>query len=320
MNQPGLSAPRPRRGQAVRLTIGYHGGMPPTRKLNPRKLVRLLTAASALGLLCLIPSQGRSHAGGEAAQVRSAPPTFIAHRGYSQNYPENTVASIREAVAHGAEWVEIDVRWSRDGEPVLHHDADFEDDRGAARPIDGAALAEIQADRIAGSGESIPTLRQAVEAMSDNRAKLYLHLKGPEIGVEEARKLIGLCRSLKFVDRVRFNSGSFATLKNLRDADPAVWLEYDLYDAKGLFWSNRPTLSDLRSIRELAVRSVGTFSFKIDEGLVREAHRAGLLVDALVSAHGMPFHGEGAAYREMLRIGVDEIMTDEIARYLGPGR
>lgn len=288
--------------------------------MNTRKLGRLAFAGCALVSLCLPLRSGRSEASGGPAGRRAAPPTFIAHRGYSRKYPENTIASILEAAAHGAEWVEVDVRWSRDGEPVLHHDGDFRDGLGADRPIDGAALAEIQAGPIDGSGERIPTLRQAVEAMSNNRAKLYLHLKGPEIGVVQARKLIALCRARSFLKRVRFNSGSFATLENLRDEDPSVWLEYDLYDSKGLFWSNSPTESDLRSIRRLAVRSVGTFSFKIDGDLVRAAHQDGLLVDALVSAQGLPFHAEGAAYREMLRLGVDEIMTDEITRYLGSGR
>jgi glycerophosphoryl diester phosphodiesterase len=194
-------------------------------------------------------------------------------------------------VAHGARWIEVDVRWTGAGEPVLSHD-----------PL--------------GSREGVPTLREAVESMADNGANLYLHLKGGALGAEEARKLIAICRANHFLSRVRFNSGSFETLRRVREADPAVWLEYDLYDAKGLLWSNRLNGGDLSAIRDLAVRSVGTFSFKIDSVLVDEAHRHGLLVDALVSARDMPFHVENEAYREMLRLNVDEIMTDEINRYL----
>jgi glycerophosphoryl diester phosphodiesterase len=245
----------------------------------------------ALGALILVPMAGRPSGAGLRTRL-SPPPTFISHRGYSRRYPENTVGSIREAVAHGAQWIEIDVRWTRDGEPVLHHDPISEGMTG------------------------LSTLREAVESMADNRANLYLHLKGGELGAEEARKLISICRSNDFLRRVRFNSGSFTTLRRLRDADANVWLEYDLYDAKGLLWSNRPTGPDLRAIKDLAIRSVGTFSFKIDASFVAEAHHHGLLVNALVSARDIPFHVERAAYLEMLALNVDEIMTDEIGRYL----
>ena len=247
-----------------------------------------MRTARFLLLLLLRPAAGRP-----LSNARSAPPpTFIAHRGYSRNYPENTVGSILEAVAHGAEWIEVDVRWTRDGEPVLSHDP------------------------IAEGATGLPTLRAAIESMADNRSKLYLHLKGGELGDEAARTLIAICRSGGLLSRVRFNSGSFATLRRLREADAHVWLEYDLYDAKGLLWSNRPTVGDLRAIKDLAVRSVGTFSFKIDAAFVSDAHHHGLLVNALVSAREMPFHVEKAAYLEMLTLDVDEIMTDEIGRYL----
>jgi glycerophosphoryl diester phosphodiesterase len=246
----------------------------------------------ALGLLILIPMAGRPLSGQGLHSRLSRPPTFIAHRGYSRAFPENTVGSIREAVAHGAQWIEIDVRWTRGGEPVLHHDP------------------------ISGDESGLPTLRQAAEFMADNRANLYLHLKGGELGAEQARKLVSICRSSGLLSRVRFNSGSFATLRKLRAEDASVWLEYDLYDAKGLFWSNRMTRNDLSAIKDLAVRSVGTFSFKIDSGFVSDAHRHGLIVNALVSARDMPFHVEKAAYLEMLALDVDEIMTDEIGRYL----
>ena len=220
-------------------------------------------------------------------------PVFIAHRGFSDRFPENTVGSILEAAAHGAEWIEVDVRPGVDGEPILRHDALDPADR--RRPS---------------------TLAEALEALSPGRAKLYLHLKEPQVSRTLAERMIGLCRSGNLLGRVRFNSGTFSTLKMLRELDPDVWLEYDLYDAKGLLRSNRLTPEDLRAIRGLGVRSVGTFSFKIDDELVRVAHEHRLLVGAMIS-RGSPFLREAYAYRRMLQLGVDEIMTDEIAKYSG---
>src|SRR3569832_126956 len=59
-------------------------------------------------------------------------PTFIAHRG-SPGLEENTVAAILDASARGADWIEVDVRETRDGAFVLHHDADLKESLGLAR-------------------------------------------------------------------------------------------------------------------------------------------------------------------------------------------
>ncbi len=45
----------------------------------------------------------------------------IAHRGYSEKYRENTLEAIEKAVEHGADWVEIDLQLTGDGEIVLSH-------------------------------------------------------------------------------------------------------------------------------------------------------------------------------------------------------
>ena len=49
-------------------------------------------------------------------------PVIIAHRGSSHAAPENTMAAFRRAADEGAEMIELDVRMSRDGHLVVHHD------------------------------------------------------------------------------------------------------------------------------------------------------------------------------------------------------
>ncbi len=51
---------------------------------------------------------------------------FVGHRGYPAAYPENTLASVEAALRAGAEYLEVDVQLSRDGQPVLFHDRTLE--------------------------------------------------------------------------------------------------------------------------------------------------------------------------------------------------
>ena len=47
---------------------------------------------------------------------------FVAHRGWRQHYPENTLRALREAIAAGAVNIELDVQLSADGEAFIFHD------------------------------------------------------------------------------------------------------------------------------------------------------------------------------------------------------
>ena len=49
-------------------------------------------------------------------------PLIIAHRGYSSNYPENTLAAFKAAVDIGAHMIELDVSLSEDRQLVVIHD------------------------------------------------------------------------------------------------------------------------------------------------------------------------------------------------------
>ncbi len=49
----------------------------------------------------------------------------MGHRGAGGLAPENTMAAIEQAIAFGADWVEIDVQETVDGEVVVVHDSDF---------------------------------------------------------------------------------------------------------------------------------------------------------------------------------------------------
>ncbi len=62
----------------------------------------------------------------------SPTPVVIGHRGASADAPENTVAAFRLAATQGADWVELDVHLTADGELAVVHDAVLPDGRAVA--------------------------------------------------------------------------------------------------------------------------------------------------------------------------------------------
>jgi glycerophosphoryl diester phosphodiesterase len=58
-----------------------------------------------------------------------------AHRGGAALAPENTMAAFARGMAEGADGLEFDVRLSRDGVPVVHHDPTLERTTDARGPV-----------------------------------------------------------------------------------------------------------------------------------------------------------------------------------------
>lgn len=70
--------------------------------------------------------------------------TAVAHRGDPYRVRENTLPSLRSAIGRGADAVEIDVRLTRDGVPVLLHDATLDRLWDHDRPLASLTWDEVR--------------------------------------------------------------------------------------------------------------------------------------------------------------------------------
>jgi glycerophosphoryl diester phosphodiesterase len=106
----------------------------------------------------------------------------MAHRGARDQAPENTAAALERSIADAVEWVEVDVRLTRDGRHVLLHDADLGQTTDGRGRVDERSLAELKSldagSKFAGrfAGETIPTLEEAL-AGAKGRVNLDLDCK-----------------------------------------------------------------------------------------------------------------------------------------------
>ncbi|MDP5149322.1 glycerophosphodiester phosphodiesterase [Rheinheimera baltica] len=101
---------------------------------------------------------------------------IIAHRGASGDYPENTLLAIDQAIAQGADAIEIDV-FAVENELIVIHDHHLARTTNGSGSIYQYSLAQLmQLD--AGRGERIPTLWQILQRIQHNSLWLNIELKG----------------------------------------------------------------------------------------------------------------------------------------------
>ncbi|MDP1839668.1 MAG: glycerophosphodiester phosphodiesterase family protein [Reyranella sp.] len=86
-------------------------------------------------------------------------PKVIGHRGAAAYAPENTLASFREARRRGAPWVEIDVKLTADGVPIVMHDDSLKRTTGVDRLVAATPRADLPKD--------VPTFEEAIACFAE---------------------------------------------------------------------------------------------------------------------------------------------------------
>jgi glycerophosphoryl diester phosphodiesterase len=121
---------------------------------------------------------------------------IVAHRGFSERAPENTVAAFRLAWESGTDACELDLYLTTDQEIVAIHDADTKRTTGLSRLVKESTLADLR-PLDAGSwksptyqGEPIPTLAESLATLPVGSQRFFLEIKhGPEIVPVLAKQL-----------------------------------------------------------------------------------------------------------------------------------
>ncbi|MFJ8946781.1 glycerophosphodiester phosphodiesterase [Streptomyces sp. NPDC102395] len=140
--------------------------------------------------------------------------TAVAHRGDPYRFRENTLDSLRSALDRGADAVEIDVRLTRDGVPVLLHDETLKRLWGHERPLRSLSAAEVRGLTAGG----VPTLTEALAATEG--ARVMLDLPGTR-DTGAARRIVDAVREAGAADRVYYCADADAMLA-VRAADPSA--------------------------------------------------------------------------------------------------
>ncbi|MCX5268008.1 glycerophosphodiester phosphodiesterase [Streptomyces sp. NBC_00199] len=214
--------------------------------------------------------------------------TAVAHRGDPYRLRENTIASLRSALDLGADAVECDVRLTRDGVPVLLHDATLKRLWAHDRPLASLSAAEVRGL----TAGAVPTLAEALAATEGSR--LMLDLPGTrEVGA--ARRIVDAVREAGATDRVYYCAGAVAMLA-VRAADPSAEIALTCTSLA----PPRPALLAAVRPRWLNYR----FSL-VDRELAARVHRDGRLLSVWTP-------DTRRSLRRLIGLDVDSITTNRI--------
>ena len=223
---------------------------------------------------------------------------IMAHRGASTAAPENTMAAVKAAIESGAQWVEIDVQETADGEIVVIHDGDLKRVGGASLKVAESTRQELQQVDIGSwfgpefADQRVPELESVLELCKD-RIGVNIELKyyGREKQLE--KRVAQIVDAAGMADQVVAMSLNYHGIKEMRRLRPDWTL--------GLLSSVA-----LGNLAELDVDFLALNGRAASRHMIRQAHDRGkqIMVWTVNDAVGMA---------TMIGRGADMIITDEPA-------
>jgi len=225
------------------------------------------------------------------------PVQVMAHRGVTSAAPENTMPAFELAVEIGVEWVEIDIRLTKDGHHVLMHDRTVDRTTNGKGPVADHTLEQIRqldagswfAPRFAGT--RVPTFVEVL-TWAKGKVNLYLDTKQPD-----PKKLVaeileaGMERQVMVFD----SKEGAAEIRRISGGKIPIMPDYDK-DVPYDYWFKTIKADALEVDHDL-----------LSDELVKRARAAGVLIqtDTLGPSLDTP-----ACWRKLIERGVNWIQSD----------
>jgi glycerophosphoryl diester phosphodiesterase len=212
--------------------------------------------------------------------IRQTTPLLIGHRGFPEAAQENTSPSFEAALEAGCDGVELDVRLTRDGVPVIHHDGAVPTGEGSL-VLGEVTWAELRSTPFQGKlgPYSIPSLEEVILTLS-GRGLINVEIKPPGPG----RRDEVAAAVIRAIDRVRPRESTLVssfdpdTLSAVHQLDRGCFLGFlfsSMRDLNHLEESEvadrltalhpRHDLVDARLMKRAKERSLGVHAWTVDD-------------------------------------------------------
>lgn len=229
-------------------------------------------------------------------------PRICAHRGFPAGLPENTIAGLGSAVAMGADEIEMDVRFTADGIPVICHDPDLERVSNGSGELENFTLAELKELDFGGrrgaqfAGMRIATLEEVLAKFA-RHAVINMHLKsvdGQPYPESRMQVIVELLTRYDQLEHVYF-MGSADVM------ECAIQVAPDIPRCMACF--PEPDKIIERAVK-YQCRKLQFFASELKPGMIEEAHRQGLKCNLF-------FCDDGEKAKEYFASGIDTILTND---------
>lgn len=249
------------------------------------KLIALGAITAIATALVLIPTVGN-------VRPEGAKPMVMAHRGYIAKGAENTLEAVQGAIAAKADFAEIDVLETKDGQLAVIHDSNLKRLAGIDADVYDLTMDELRNLTIE-QGDFRGKISSLTDFINAARGKIKLNIELKTHGHERrlVDKFIQTIRETNFIDECIVQSLDYDIVQQVRAKEPRLHVGYIVF-------------AGIPELERIQADFVVMEQYWVNESVVTEAKRNGrpLFVWTV---------NETADMEKYFGMGVDGIITDE---------
>ncbi|MNI46253.1 putative glycerophosphoryl diester phosphodiesterase 1 [compost metagenome] len=251
---------------------------------HKRKLITLGLITTFATALVLVPAIGD-------VDLEDKKATIMAHRGYTSKGPENTILAIQGAIDAHADYAEIDILETKDGELAVIHDTNLKRLTGRNAEVYDLTMDELRMLEVK-QGNLTGRISSLTEVMNAARGKIKLNIEVKTHGKENdlVNTFIRTLRENDFQTNCVVQSLDYEIVQKIKAAEPELQVGYIMF-------------AGVPDIKRIQADFIAMEEYMVNESVVSSAklHHKQLYVWTVNDRDSM---------ERFLSMGVDGIITD----------
>jgi len=196
---------------------------------HKRKLVALLLMVGLVTALILMPAIS------DVNPLENANPTIMAHRGYVAKGAENTIEAVQGAIEAGADYAEIDILETKDGQLAVIHDTELKRLTGFSGNVYDMTMDELRELTITQGGFTgkISSLEEVME-VARGRIKLNIEVKTHGREQNLVPTFLKTLRDHNYMNECVVSSLDYGIIQQIKAEEPELQVGYIMFAGRPL--------------------------------------------------------------------------------------
>ncbi|MFX1408744.1 MAG: glycerophosphodiester phosphodiesterase [Promethearchaeota archaeon] len=224
---------------------------------------------------------------------------YIGHRGTRTNFDENTINAFEKAIEYGANYLELDVRKTKDGKLVIMHDSTLDRTTNGSGLLGDCNYDELKLLRTKLCQNQIPLLSEVLTLLS-RKSKFMIELKEENLH----NKIIKIVKQGNLIEECIFSGRDLHILKLLKEDLPKTRICYNITKAKKF------TLRDfLKQEKKLIFKPeiISLRSSFVTSEFIKICHKNEILS---ISWDFLGYENPIKIIKSLINLGIDGILFD----------
>lgn len=233
-----------------------------------------------------------------------------AHRGYWREAPENSVLAIKKAIQNGIDYIEIDVRMTKDGKLILMHNSTIDETTNGTGKVSELTYEEISSFYMYQNGElTMEKVPLFAEALMAARGKIYVDI---DMKISDYRAVYDVVKKCGMLSQSMFTVYEVADAAKLVNIDKEANVFPVIYSMNDL--EQYMNLVDNLCIVQFNPRTW------VDD-ILNKAYNNGIhgFMNVYINSNATPENDNYRAVKEFIDLGGTIVQTDfpvELKKYL----